>query len=318
MNLIFCGTPQFAVPTLEKLLEQHYSIELVLTNPDEPAGRGYEVQPSPVKRAAVKAGLPVFQPRKLKDAATESVLSKYRPDAMVVVAYGHIIPPWMIALPRLGSINLHASLLPKLRGAAPIPWAIIRGEKVTGITTMMIDAGLDTGPILLSREEPIRDDDVTESLSERLSVIGAELMAETLEGLERGTISPQPQDAASATLAPMLKKEDGVIDWSFPSEQISRLVRGLRPWPRAATTFRGKRLEIWMAVSAPAAPARTNQQAQAARCGTIQAAEGKLLVASGGGSELEVIELQLEGRKRLSARDFLNGVRLRPGEPLGG
>jgi methionyl-tRNA formyltransferase len=311
MNLIFCGTPQFAVPTLEKLLEKHYSIELVLTNPDEPAGRGYEVQLSPVKRAAVKAGLPMFQPRKLKDPGAEALLSKYRPDAIVVVAYGHIVPPWMIALPRLGSINLHASLLPKLRGAAPIPWAIIRGERVTGVTTMMIDQGLDTGPILLSREESIRDDDVTETLSERLSIIGAELVAETLEGLERGTISPRPQDAESVTLAPMLKKQDGVIDWTLSAEEISRRVRGLRPWPRATTTFRGKHLEIWMAVPAPEAAV------QGAPCGTFRVTEGKLGVACGGGSVLEVIELQLEGRKRLGTRDFLNGVRLAAGERLG-
>ena len=312
MNLIFCGTPQFAVPTLEILLERHYSIELVLTNPDEPAGRGYEVQLSPVKRAAAKVGLPVFQPPKLRDPEAEALLSKYHPDAIIVVAYGHIIPPWMIALPRLGSINLHASLLPKLRGAAPIPWAIIRGERVTGVTTMMIDEGLDTGPILLSREEPIQDDDVTETLSARLSVIGAELVAETLEGLLQGTISPRPQDAGSSTLAPMLKKEDGVIDWTLSAEEISRRVRGLRPWPRAATTFRGKRLEIWMALPAPEAPAEAHLPA-----GTLRASEGKLRVATGGGSELDVMELQLEGRKRLAARDFLNGVRLAPGERFG-
>ena len=318
MNLIFCGTPQFAVPTLEILLERHYSIERVLTNPDEPAGRGYEIQLSPVKRAAEKAGLPLFQPRKLRDSEAEAVLSKYHPDAIVVVAYGHIIPPWMIARPRLGCINLHASLLPKLRGAAPIPWAIIRGERVTGVTTMMIDEGLDTGPILLSREEPIQDDDVTETLSERLSVIGAELVAETLEGLERGTISPRPQDAGSATLAPMLKKEDGVIDWTLSAEEISRRVRGLRPWPRAATTFRGKRLEIWMALPSPEVPAPRGGPARAhPPAGTLRAVDGKLRVATGNGPELDVMELQLEGRKRLTARDFLNGVRVAPGERFG-
>src|SRR5438034_881269 len=206
MNLIFCGTPQFAVPTLAKLLEKKFAVELVLTNPDEPAGRGYEVRGSPVKRLAEQAGLRLFQPAKLKDPETRKALSQFHPDALVVVAYGHIIPPWMIALPRLGSINLHASLLPKYRGAAPIQWAIMRGERVTGVTTMMIDEGLDTGPTLLAREEPIRDDDVTETLSQRLSVLGADLMVETLDGLDRGAISPRPQEPASATLAPMLKK----------------------------------------------------------------------------------------------------------------
>src|SRR5437763_4523176 len=163
MRIIFCGTPQFAVPTLGRLLAAGFTIDLVVTNPDEPSGRSYERKAPPVKIAAEKAGLPVFQPAKLRDPATQERLTKFHPDALVVVAYGHIIPPWMIALPRLGSINLHASLLPKYRGAAPIQWAIMRGERVTGVTTMMIDEGLDTGPTLLAREEPIRDDDVTET-----------------------------------------------------------------------------------------------------------------------------------------------------------
>ena len=311
MNLVFCGTPQFAVPTLERLLNQQFHIDLVLTNPDEPAGRGYAVQSSPVRRFALRAGLKIFQPQKLNDSAIQAFISKYHPDAMVVVAYGHILPPWMIALPRLGCINLHASLLPKFRGAAPIPWALIRGEKVTGVTTMMIDEGLDTGPILLAREEPIHDDDVTETLGERLSALGAALMVETLHALALGTIRPRPQDGEQATYAPILKKEDGRIDWSLPAEEISRRVRGLRPWPRAATTFRGKGLEIWSAVPAGQRPSQT------AAWGRISERQGKLLVACGGASELEVMELQLEGRKRLTARDFLNGARLVPGERFG-
>src|SRR5690242_12334086 len=250
MHLIFCGTPQFAVPTLRRLLEANFTIDLVVTNPDEPRGRSYERTPPPVKTAAEKAGLRVFQPAKLKDLGAREFLSKFHPDAIVVVAYGHIIPPWMIELPRLGCINLHASLLPKYRGAAPISWALTRGERVTGVTTMRIDAGLDTGDILLQREVEIRDEDTTETLSERLSVIGAELMVETLERLERGDIEPRGQDHAQATLAPMLKKEDGRIDWSWTADEIARRVRGLRPWPVAYTAFRGKRLGIWSATPA--------------------------------------------------------------------
>src|SRR5207249_5244866 len=218
MRIIFCGTPQFAVPTLERLLAAGFTIDLVVTNPDEPSGRSYERKPPPVKIAAEKAGLPVFQPAKLRDPATREFLAKFHPDAIVVVAYGHIIPPWMIGLPRLGCINLHASLLPKYRGAAPIPWALIRGERVTGVTTMKIDAGLDTGDILLQREVEIHGDDTTETLSDRLSTIGAGLMIETLERLERGEIERRPQDHALSTLAPRLKKADSCMDWSWTAD----------------------------------------------------------------------------------------------------
>ena len=310
MNLIFCGTPHFAVPTLEKLLAEGFTIELVVSQPDEPSGRGYEVKPPPVKQVAEKAGIQVFQPAKLKDPATQEFLSKYHPDAIVVVAYGRIIPPWMIELPRLGCINLHASLLPKYRGAGPIQWAIIRGETVTGVTTMKIDPGMDTGDILLVREIPIREDDTTETLSESLSRIGADLTIETLRGLERGEVMPRPQDHSLATMAPMLKKEDGRIDWSLPAREISCRVRGLRPWPGAYSTFRGKNLHIW---SAAAADAPRGELAP----GTLLGGAGKLSVACGQGTQLEVKEVQLEGRKRLSARDFLNGVHLQPGERLG-
>jgi len=311
MNLIFCGTPQFAVPTLEKLLAEKFTIELVVTNPDEPCGRGYPLQAPPVKQAAAKAGLQVFQPAKLKDPATAEFLSKFHPDAIVVVAYGHIIPKWMIDLPKHGCINLHASLLPKYRGAAPIQWALIRGESVTGITTMKIDPGLDTGDILLKRRVEILDEDTTATVSERLSVLGADLMVETLRRLELGDLQPQPQDHALATLAPMLKKEDGRIDWTLPAEAIWWRVRGLRPWPGAYTTFRGKNLHLW------AAARPTTQPPCGLEPGTLLSEHGKLHLACGQGTLLEVRELQLEGRKRLSARDFLNGAHLEPGEKLG-
>ncbi len=311
MNLIFCGTPQFAVPTLEKLIAEGLAPRLVMTNPDEPRGRGHKVQPSPVKEAAQKHNIEVYQPAKLKTPEVEAFLSKNRPDVIVVVAYGHLLPQWMIDLPPLGCINLHASLLPKYRGAAPIAWAIIRGETETGATTMKIDAGMDTGDMLLVRREPIRDDDTTETLGRRLSVMGAGLMVETLRKLERGEIVPKPQDSSLATLAPRLNKSDGRIDWTLPAAELERRVRGLAPWPGAFTTFRGKNLHIWRAhwATAPAG-------AEIAP-GAVVLESGKLAVAAGTGSLLVLDEVQAEGRKRISARDFMNGARVMPGETLG-
>jgi len=236
-------------------------------------------------------------------------VSEYHTDAIVVVAYGHILPRWMIDLPRLGCINLHASLLPKYRGAAPIPWAIIRGERKTGVTTMKIDAGLDTGDTLLAQEMEIRSDDTTETLGERLSLVGAELVAQTLERLDRDAIKPQPQDYSQATLAPILKKQDGLINWLLSAEEIERRVRGLSPWPGTYSTFRGKVLQVWKAavVSTPQS---------ALEPGTLLGAGGKPLVCCGDGSVLELIEVQLEGRRRIPGRDFLNGIRLAPLEKL--
>ena len=312
MKLIFCGAPQFAVLTLERLIADKHEIELVMTNPDEPSGRGYETKPSPVKQAAARAGREVFQPSKLKDELTVAFLSKFQPDFIVVVAYGHIIPRWMIELPKQGCINLHASLLPKYRGAAPIQWALMRGESMTGVTTMKIDEGLDTGDILLRRDVPIQPSDTTETLSERLSGVGAELMAETLAKVSQGELQPQPQDHSQATLAPILKKEDGRIVWTLSAEEIAWRVRGLRPWPGAYASFRSKNLHIWSA--APAA----GQVGDEHQPGTLLPERGCLRVVCGQGTLLELLELQLEGRKRLPARDFLNGMRPAEGERLGG
>jgi methionyl-tRNA formyltransferase len=308
MNLVLCGTPDFAVPTLERLIAEKFAIDLVVTNLDEPSGRGYEVKAPPVKQAALAAGLKVFQPAKLKDPATVEILSRFRPDAMVVVAYGHILPQWMIDLPRLGCINLHASLLPKYRGAAPIQWALIHGEPVTGVTTMRIDAGLDTGDILLKREVEIWDDDTAETLGERLSRLGADLIVETLRGLERGALEAQPQDHAQATLAPILKKEDGRIDWNLPALEIWNRTRGLRPWPGAYTKFRDKNLHLWSAFRPDSGETMYLDP------GTLVAGHGRLRVACGKGTLLEAKEIQLEGRKRLAPRDFLNGVKISVGE----
>ena len=311
MKLIFCGTPQFAVPTLDRLIADQHEIELVMTNPDEPSGRGYETKPSPVKQAAVRAGLEVFQPAKLKDESTVAFLSKFQPDFIAVVAYGHIIPSWMIDLPKQGCINLHASLLPKFRGAAPIQWAIMRGESVTGVTTMKIDEGLDTGDILLKEEVPIEASDTTETLSERLSGVGSGLMAETLGKLSRGVIQPQPQDHSQATLAPILKKENGRIVWTLPAEEIAWRVRGLRPWPGAYTSFRSKNLHIWSAAPVPSPGGAGDHP------GTLVSEHGRLRVVCGYGTLLELLEVQLEGRKRLATREFLNGMRPAAGEILG-
>jgi methionyl-tRNA formyltransferase len=311
MDLIFCGTPEFAVPTLNKLVAERFSIRLVITNPDERAGRGYQTKVSPVKVAAEAGGLTVFQPGKLKDPATREYLTQFHPDAIVVVAYGHIIPQWMIELPRLGCLNVHASLLPRYRGAAPIQWAIIRGEEKTGVTTMMIDAGLDTGGILLQREISISDDDTGATLSEKLAPLGAELMVETLRGIAEGKIQPRPQDPAAATLAPILKKEDGRIDWSQAAATIARRMRGLSPWPGAWTTFRGQPLHLWRAVPA------TGKASPQLDKGEVAVIDGKLTVGCAGHTLLEVHEVQLASRKRVAARDFLNGARLQPGEKLG-
>lgn len=310
MRLVFCGTPQFAVPTLEKLHSERFDLALVVTNPDEPRGRGYELKPPPAKEAAVKAGLSVFQPAGLKTEEAVSRITAARPKAIVVVAYGHLIPGWMIDLPPLGCINLHASLLPRYRGAAPIPWAIVRGERVTGNTTMKIDAGLDTGDILLQQEMEIAPDDTAETLGRRLSVAGAELMLETLRQLAKGVVTPRPQDHALATLAPILKKEDGLIDWNLSADQIERRVRGLQPWPVAHTTFRQRALRIWSA--------RLFEGAASLAPGELNVGAAGLIAGGGNGTALELVEVQVEGRKRISGREFSNGMRLRTGERLGG
>jgi len=323
MNLVFCGTPQFAVPTLQALIREGFAIQLVLTNRDEPSGRGYEPRPSPVKRLAEECGLVILHPARLRDRWTQVFLSGFQPDVIAVVAYGHIFPPWMIDLPRLGCVNLHASLLPKYRGAAPIPWAIIRGERITGVSTMKMDAGLDTGDVLLQREIEIANEDTTETLSERMSALGAELLVDTLRGLDRAEIRPHPQEHGLATLAPRLKKEDGQIDWSLTAEEVARRVRGLRPWPGAYTRFRGKILQLWSATAVEVGTSTTSSQdprqpaAGAMESGVLGVEGGRLLVGCGHSTVLEIREAQLADRKRMSARDFLNGVRLVAPEKLG-
>lgn len=309
LNLVFCGTPRFAVPTLERLVEAGFRVHLVVTQPDRPKGRGLDLVLSPVKQSAVKLGLAVTQPEAIKNnEELRQQLAALKPDAIVVVGYGRIVPQWMLDLPPLGNINLHASLLPKYRGAAPIQWAIARGEIVTGVTTMRIDAGLDTGDILLQREVAIGREDTAETIAPVLAGIGADLLMETLQGLQRGAIQARPQDNALATLAPILKKEDGMVDFALTATEIFNRIRGFQPWPGAHTRFRGKTLQIWKAVpvndSLPAAELRLSGE--------------RLLVGCGQQSALELLEVQLEGKKRSSARDFVHGYRPRAGERLGG
>jgi len=308
LNLVFCGTPRFAVPTLEKLVEAGFRIHLVVTQPDRPKGRGLELVQSPVKESALKLGLPITQPDRIKtNDDFRAQLTAIKPDAIIVVGYGRIIPQWMLDLPPFGNINLHASLLPKYRGAAPIQWAIANGETVTGVTTMRIDAGLDTGDILQQRELAITPDDTSETLAPRLASIGADLTVETLHGLQASSIHPRPQDNSQATLAPILKKEDGLVDFSRSASEIYNRIRGFQPWPGAHTKFRGKTLQLTKARTAT----DTVPQAE------LRVADDRLLAGCGHCTSLEVLELQLEGKKRTPARDFLHGYHPQPGEKLG-
>jgi methionyl-tRNA formyltransferase len=311
MKLVFCGTPQFAVPSLERLSTCGFDIQLVVTQPDRPQGRGMEMTAPPVKRAAARLGLPVIQPEKIKkNEEFQNQLRALSPHAIIVVGYGRIIPPWMLELPPYGNINVHASLLPKYRGAAPIQWAIAGGETITGVTTMHIDEGLDTGGILLKRKMEIRPEDTSETLSPRLAELGAELLAETLHSLEAGKISPTPQDHSQATLAPILKKDDGLIDFQRTAEEIHNRLRGFQPWPGIYSRLKGKSLKIISAL-----PMQVT--AFQAGPGELRLADTRLLLGCGSGTVLELLQVQPEGKKVISAREFISGYRPADGERLG-
>jgi methionyl-tRNA formyltransferase len=312
LRIVFCGTPAFALPTLRRLIARpDFLVVGVVTQPDRPRGRGQQMASSPVKDAALEAGISVYQPEKMRSESAHDYFKRIAPDVVVIIAYGQIIPTSLIAIPRLGWINLHASLLPKYRGAAPINWAIVNGEKRTGVTTMQIDAGLDTGPMLLRHETEVGADDTAPELTSRLAEAGAPLMAETLRKLERGEIVPAAQDNSKATHAPPLKKEEGRIDWGAPAEQIYNRIRGLQPWPGAFTTFRGKTCQIW---GKP-----LHQVVAGGMPGIIlPMREDGLPVICGGASVLRVDHVQLEGRKRVTGPEFANGARIVPGEKFGG
>jgi methionyl-tRNA formyltransferase len=299
MRLIFLGTPAFAAPALEALAHAHDVISVV-TQPDRPKGRGQELSASPVKQAAARMGIPVYQAERIRRPEAQAQLASLAPEIMVVVGYGQIIPQSVIDIAPRGIVNVHASLLPKYRGAAPIQWAIVNGENRTGVTTMQINAGLDTGDILLERETEIGPDETAMELGQRLAVMGAELLIETLDGLARGTIAPRKQDDTRASLAPILTKEDGAISWTKAASVIHNRVRGLVPWPGAYTRFRGQLLHIWRA--------KLTSDRTALVPGRVLAGAG-FRVACGDAGVLQLLEVQMEGRKRMSAEAFANGQR---------
>jgi methionyl-tRNA formyltransferase len=306
IRIIFCGTPEFAVPSLRALIAHpEISVEAVITQPDRPSGRGHRVSNSPVKEAALASGLQIYQPESIKSELSQDFLKRVAPDAMIIIAYGQIIPARLLTIPRLGWINLHASLLPQYRGAAPIHWAIANGETRTGLTTMQIDAGMDTGPILLQREIEIGPEETSPELYARMSESGAELVVDSLLKFDHGEISPTPQDQAKATSAPILKKEDGKIDWSRTARQIFNRMRGFTPWPGAYTTFRGQTCSLW---GRPA----SDMAVEGIRPGEILSSTNEMHVGCGEGTSLRVEFVQLEGRKRVSAREFANGARIIP------
>lgn len=310
MKLVFCGTPQFAVPTLEALISAGHEVPLAVTQPDRPQGRGLALASSPVKQSAERHGLRIEQPERIKNNAEfRALLESIAPEVIIVVGYGRIVPPWMLSLPRRGNINLHGSLLPKYRGAAPIQWAIAEGESVSGVTTMVLNEGLDTGDILLQRELKIEPEETAISYGRRLADVGAGLMVETLQGLGSGSISPRPQDHSRASLAPILKKEDGFVDFGLTAQQIYNRLRGFQPWPGCYTTFRGKKLGIVSAKPVASAGGQPD--------GPTTIEGDRFLVSCGGNTRLELLEVQPEGKRKMSAGDFVRGYHPASGEKLG-
>jgi len=311
VRLVFCGTPRFAVPTLEALLAAGHEIPLVVSQPDRPVGRTQQLAAPPVKQTALAAGISLTQPEKIRNNAEfRSHLEAIAPEAIVVVAYGRIIPPWMLALPRYGCINLHASLLPKYRGAAPIQWAVAMGETVTGNTTMLLEEGLDTGPILLQREVAISPEQTAADLFDVLADDGAPLVADTLAGLAAGTIQPHPQDHSHATLAPLLDREDGRMKFAeHTATELWSRWRGFQPWPGAFTMLDGKKLIVHRM--------KVAESGGTGAPGEVRIGQQRVLVACAANTWIEFLEVQLEGKKRLSAAEFLRGAGLRDGVCLG-
>lgn len=321
MKLVFCGTPSFAVPTLDALLAAGHEIALVVSQPDRPVGRGQQLTAPAVKQFALASGLAVTQPEKIRsNAEFRAQLEAIAPDVIVVVAYGRIIPPWMLALPRFGCINLHGSLLPKYRGAAPIQWAVAMGDVFTGNTTMLLEEGLDTGPILLQQTIEIAPDQTSVELFEILAHTGAPLVVETLAGLAAGTLHPQPQNHAGATFAPLLDREDGRMDFAArTAHELKNRWRGFQPWPGAFTTLDGKKLIVHrMEVVAPTiSPEPSSSDSEAALPGQLRVQNQRLFAACAADTWLELLEVQLEGKKRLTAAEFLRGNPLASGARLG-
>lgn len=300
MKVVFMGTPDFAVETLKAIYEAGHEIILAVSQPDKPKGRSGKLQPTPVKEFAMEHDIPVFQPVKIRDEESVEYLRKYEADVFVVAAFGQILPKVILDMPRLGCVNVHGSLLPKYRGAAPIQWAVLNGEKISGNTTMLMGPGLDDGDMLLKSEVKLSDDETGGSLFDKLAIDGGKLAVKTIEALDRGEITPIPQDESQATHVGMIKKEMGLIDWNRPAVEIERLIRGLNPWPSAYTFIDGKSLKLWSATVSD----KTGEPGQ-----VIEVTKNGFTVACGQGS-LEIKELQLEGKKRMAAGDFLRGYSL--------
>lgn len=309
MKVIFMGTPDFSVGTLEALVAAGHDVVLAVTQPDKPKGRGKEMQFTPVKECALKYNIPVYQPRRVREPECIEELRKYRADIMVVVAFGQILPKEILEMTKYGCVNVHASLLPKYRGAAPIQWSILDGEEVTGVTTMQMNEGLDTGDMLLKVEIPIEEKETGGSLHDKLAEVGARLCVETLAGLEAGTITPIPQGETTTSYAKMLDKQLGSIDWSKSAIEIERLIRGLSPWPSAYTNWNDKVMKIW--------DAKVVSDASTERPGTIVKVEKDAFYVQAGDGALQVCELQIPGKKRMDAGAFLRGYQVKEGEMLG-
>ena len=309
MRIVFMGTPRTAVPTLRRIVADGHDVVAVWTQPDRPSGRGNKVAFSPVKEFALSEGLTVHQPQRIKAEETKQLFASHDVDVAIVVAYGRILPEEFLRAPARGCINVHFSLLPKYRGAAPTNWAIVNGEPQTGVTTMFMEPTLDTGPILLQQATPIGASETAPELMQRLSETGAELLSETLTRLD--DLTPQPQDDTQATFAPIIKKEDGLIDWSTTAIRIERAIRGFQPWPTAYTTFQSRRLTLWDAEPLICFAPEVEP-------GEITAAHGgELVVQCGGRSALRLFGVQPEARKRLTAREFINGMHVKVGDRLG-
>lgn len=308
LKVVFMGTPDFAVPCLEKLVSANYDIAAVVTQPDRPKGRGQKLAFSPVKECALKYELPVWQPEKIKDEAFINQISAQAPDVIVVVAYGRFLPKILLDLPRFGCINVHASLLPQYRGAAPIHWAIIHGEIVTGVTTMFMDIGMDTGDMLLKASTGISPDETTGELHDKLKLMGADLLLATLAGCEAGSISREKQDDAAATYAPLLKRETERIDWQKPAAAVHNLVRGLNPWPGAYCEHQGKILKIWRTEPA--------DFIAGAKPGLVAAVADDGIVVGTGSGCIKILELQPQSKKKMACKEYIRGNGLNVGEVL--
>lgn len=308
MRILFMGTPQFAVPCLEALIASPHTVVGAVTQPDKPVGRGHKLTPPPVKKCAEEHGIEVFQPETLKDFAFREQLEALMPDLIIVVAYGKILPEYILNFPRYGCINMHASLLPKYRGAGPIQWAVVNGEKKTGITSMQMEKGLDTGDMLLKCETEIGEYETADELHDRLMVMGAELMSETIKRLEEGTLTPEKQNDAESSYAPMISRETARIDWSKSAKEIICLICGMNSWPVAHTLYMGETMKIYRAVSGSKAKGTV---------GEILAADEKgICVLCGDGNTVVITDVQFTGSKQMKVRDYLNGHRIQVGEVL--